>query len=187
MGFLQLPVYIGIFIWMLSPERMSVLASTKAGRVIALKGAAVVTAGYLLSMTCQMMVMIALDAMRIPQIVTFFLYSAVFVAFWLLEAELFHRSVYQFSVKKALLKRKSLLYWLGVTAAATAAFYIYNRIGGLAVTYALSEIEPGIAKFFLRVCSILFQLRLPDLFLAACNFVLYYKTMGMIIRTAEWG
>lgn len=187
MALIQLLVFIGIFIWMLSPDSMNILAVTKEGRLIVLKGAAVVTAGYLLSMTCQMVMMIALNSLRIPKFIIFFLYSAIFVFFWLLEAELFHRIQYKFSVKKALMKRKSMLVWLSITVAAAAAFYVYNKIGGLAVTYALAELEPGIIKFLLRICSILFQLRLPDLFLTFCYSFLYYRTMGVIIHTAEWG
>lgn len=187
MAIIQIIVYIGIFIWMLSPDPMKILLTTKQGRLVLLKGAGVVASGHLLSMTCQMVMMILLNSLRIPLIIIFFLYSAVFVGFWLLEAELFHRIHYKFSIKKALLKKKSVVKWSAITGVATIAFYSYNRISGLAVTYALAELEPGIVKLFMRLCSILLQLRLPDLFLALCYFVLYHRTMKIIIQTAEWG
>lgn len=172
---------------MLSPDPMKVLMTTKHGRIIFLKGAGVVTAGYLLSMSCQMAAMVVLSSFHIPRLLIFFIYSAIFVAFWLVEAELFHRIQYKMSIRNSLTKKKSLVKWLTVCAAATLVFFIYNMIGGMAVTYAMAEAQPGIVKLLLRFCSILFQLRLPDIFLAACNFILYYRTMKYIIRTVEWG
>lgn len=179
--------YIAILIWMLSPDHMHVLLKTKEGRAIVLKGAAVVTVGYLLSISCQVAVLVVLTTLGLPKVAAYFAYCLVYIVFWLLEAEAFHRLQYKFTIKNALLKKKSLLRWLAVSGVATVAVVIYNAIGGLATRYVLVEKAPGWEMFFFRMGNILLRTGLPDVFLTVCYLVLYYKTMQIVIRTAEWG
>lgn len=187
MVFLQLCVYIGIFLWMLSPDPPWVLCAERQGRRVLLLGAAVVCACYLLSMTGQMFLLMVLGTFDIPRFLIFYLYSAIVVLFWLLSAELFHRIQYKMSIRRALLKKKSLAVWFLISVLASLAFALCSMIGGMAMTYAMRTLEPGFMRFLFRCCNFLFRLRFPDVLLLICNSVLYYRTLRYLIHAVERG